>query len=166
MQELLWSYVTVKSPYNQPHSPQIFNHCSSPSCIHSYPMTTAGYKIRSILPNQKSNSLGGISRETQSTDILPPPHTVWDQNCHITVQVTCHQLQLQSPGCAPMAFFVGFFVHTVATEQVLLRVLQFSPVKSPDTIPPLSPKGWGVDHEPIIGCSSKRQFYTSLRNTY
>jgi hypothetical protein len=123
MQELLWSYVTVKSPY-----------ISSSSSIHSYPMTTAGFKIRSILPTQKSNNPGGLRHETWSTDIPPPPCTVWDQNVHIIVQVTSHQLQLQSPECAPMAVFVGFLVDTVAMEQVLLWVLQCSPVKSWDTV--------------------------------
>jgi len=107
-------------------TPQILNHCSIPSSIHSYPTTTAGFKIRSILPTQKSNTPGGLKHETQSTDIPPPPCIVWDQNGHIIVQMTSHQLQLQSPGCAPMAVFVGFLVGTVAMEQVLLWVLQFS----------------------------------------
>jgi hypothetical protein len=57
-------------------TPQILNHCSSPSSIHSYPTTTAGFKIRSILPTQKSNTPGGLKHETQSTDIPPPPCVV------------------------------------------------------------------------------------------
>jgi hypothetical protein len=86
-------------------------------------------------PLKKSNNPGGLRRETQSIDIPPlPPCNVRDQNGHIIVQVTSHQLQLQSPGCAPMVVFVGFLVDTVTMEQVLLWVLQFSPVKSQDTI--------------------------------
>ena len=130
--ELLWRHVSVKSPCNQPHCPQILNHCSSPSSIHSYTTTTAGCKNRSNLPTQKSNNPGRLRCETQSTDIPsphPPPCTVSDQNGHIIVQVTSHRLQLHSPGRAPMAVFVGFLVDTVAMEQVLLWiVLQSSPV--------------------------------------
>ena len=72
-------------------------------------------------------------KHSQSTFLLLPPHTVRDQNGHIIVQMISHQLQLQSPGCAPMAVSVGFLVDTVAMEQVLLWVLQCSPVKSRDT---------------------------------
>jgi len=80
-------------------------------------------------PLKRATTPGGMRRETQSTDIPPPsPGTLWDQNGHIIVQVTSHQLQQQSPGCAPTAVFVGFLVDTVAME------LQSSPVKSRDTI--------------------------------
>jgi hypothetical protein len=112
-QELLWSYVNVKSPCNQTHRPQILNHCCSPSSIHSYPTTTTGFKIRSILSTQKSINPGGWRYETQPNNIPPPPPcNVCDQNTHITIQVTSYWLQLQSPGCAPMAVFVGFLVDT------------------------------------------------------